>query len=457
VLARPQLRFTLAAITFVLTLFMRTRDISRHFWLLGDQIRDWAIALGPIGSLPLVGPPTHVHGYTIGPAFYWILWCIRVVVGPFFQNLPHSGGIGQAILQSGVDVLLLFAVWKRTQSVCLGLTTIALLATAPFDMALAAVVWNPVVGAILAKAATALILLDWHRGSLVRTGLTATIAWSAVHAYTGTIFVALSVFAALLADPLLRSEWPVLRRRALVIGGAVAALQLPYVIHQAVTRFGDSGMTAVSSSLTEMLAGRESPRLAASTISYIGALTSIQSVPGSTATWVSILLLCAAWVAVHYRRDATLLIILLLPQAGAILGYALWFGDLDSYYYLSLAPAAVLTVVFAMATVTPTRIGGAAAAVVLAGAIALMPARARTAATLFSMPEYRALVAGSRHIAGRGQPIQSIRTEFDLPPTSDPEFIFRVLGGRIDRWAPWAAVILADGRVEYIQRPPGGS
>lgn len=436
---------------FVYLAILRTRHISETFWLLGDQIRDWSIALGPMTSLPLVGPPTHVHGYTIGPAFYWILWCIRVVVGPFFQNLPHGGGIGQALLQSAVDGLLLTAVWKRTQSVWLGLTTVTLLATAPFDLALSAVIWNPIVGSILATAATALMLLDWHRGSLARTAVTAAIAWSAVHAYTGTIFVALGVFAALLIESCVRRDWVDLQRRAFVIAGTVAVLQVPYLIYQMTTGFGDSGMTAVTSSLARMSTGREPLRLAASARFHVEALTSIQAVAGSTATWAWILILCASSMAVRHRRDATLLTVALLPQATAILGYALWFGDLDSYYYLSLAPAAVLTVVLGTAAVIPRRAAHFAGIAFLAGALAIVPARARHAATLFRMPEYRALVAGSKEIIKRRQPMQSIRTEFDLHPTSDPEFIFRILGGRIDRRAPWRAVIFPDGRVEFLQ------
>jgi hypothetical protein len=157
---------------------------------MGDQVRDWAIALRPFASLPLVGPPTHVHGYTIGPAFYWILWAIRVLTGPFFRNLPHGGGIGQAVLQSGADALLLVALWKRTTSVWPALIVAALLATTPFDLALAAVIWNPVVGSILAKTAIALVLLGWHRGSLVRIAIIGAVAWCAVQAYTGAIFVA---------------------------------------------------------------------------------------------------------------------------------------------------------------------------------------------------------------------------------------------------------------------------
>ena len=37
--------------------------------------------------------------------------------------------------------------------------------------------------------------------------------------------------------------------------------------------------------------------------------------------------------------------------------------------------------------------------------------------------------------------MRSIKPEFELPPTTDPEFIFRILGGRIDRRAEWRAVI----------------
>ena len=87
-----------ADLIFGVTLSFRVREIGDHFWLLEDQIRDWSIPLGSFSELPLVGPLTHFGGYTIGPAFYWILWAIPVTVRPWFQNLPHAGGIGQAML-----------------------------------------------------------------------------------------------------------------------------------------------------------------------------------------------------------------------------------------------------------------------------------------------------------------------------------------------------------------------
>ena len=170
-------RISIPLLTFALTLFLRVRGISRHFAMLGDQIRDWGIALGPFSELPLVGPATHVGGYTIGPAFYWILWAIRVTVGPWFSNLPHAGGIGQAIVQSAADALLLVAIWRRTGSVWIAVAAIILIATAPHDLALAALVWNPMMGSALAKIATALVLLGWPFRSMIGVAVTAAVAW----------------------------------------------------------------------------------------------------------------------------------------------------------------------------------------------------------------------------------------------------------------------------------------
>lgn len=445
------LRVTVLLITVALLFVVRVRGVSRDFWLLGDQIRDWSIALGPFTSLPLIGPPTHVGGYTIGPAFYWILWFIRVVVGPWFQNLPHAGGIGQALLQSGVDSLFLVAVWKRTGSAWLGLTAVVLLATAPFDLALSATIWNPVVGSILAKAATALILLDWHRGSLARVGMTAAIAWIAVHAYTGAIFVALSIFGALIVNECLRRDVRAVWQRGLVIAGVVGALQIPYAIHQLSNRFSDAAMGAVSYSIAGFMSGREGLRLTKSATYYVEALTSIQASPWPVTASLWILLGCGAIVAVRHRHDPVLLSVTLLPQLAAIVGYAVWLGDLDSYYYLSLMPAAVMTILLGTTALLPLRVAHMICVALFVGVLAIVPVRLRLASTMFRMPTYRALVAGSREVVKRREPMRLIETEFELPPTSSPEFIFHILGGRIDRQGKWRAVILSDGRVTYLQ------
>jgi hypothetical protein len=151
------------------------------------------------------------------------------------------------------------------------------------------------------------------------------------------------------------------------------------------------------------------------------------------------------------------LTVTLLPQATAIAGYALFLASLDSYYYLSLMPAAVLTVVLG-ATPLPSsshRLSRVVGIALFVGALCIAPARLHFAATMHRLPEYQALVAGSRTIASRGQPVRAIETEFSLPSTSDPEFVYRVLGGRIEPESPWVGVITSKGSV--IFRNVGGA
>lgn len=415
--------------------------------MLWDQIRDWGIALGPFTDLPLVGPPTHFRGYTIGPAFYWVLWTLRVTIGPWFDNLPHAGGIGQALLQSAADALLLAAVWKRTRSLPIALVTVVLVATSAYDIALAPLVWNPVMGSILAKTAIALVLLDWPHGSHGRVAIVSLIAWSAVHSYTGAVYVALGVFAAMVAPWVFERRWRQAAAYAAVIAGAVAVLQLPWAIHRLSSREGEPIMGVVTGSLSQVLTGRASPRVELSLRGYADAFSFIQGFPNRVPAAGWILLAAAVITAVRYRRDPALLTVLLLPQALAIIGYALFQGGLDHYYYLSLMPAAVLTVVLA-ATAMP-RFANAVASLMLVAALAAVPARLTFAATMHRMPEYAPLVEGSRRAVRQRQPMRAIETEFTLPAPSDPTFVYRILGGAIDPTSPWVARIRKTGDVDF--------
>jgi hypothetical protein len=436
-------------LAFALTLAVRVHGISRHFALLGDQIRDWGIALGPFSELPLVGPATHVGGYTIGPAFYWILWAIRVMVGPWFSNLPHGGGIGQAIVQSGADALLLSAIWRRTDSVWIAVAAVVLIATGPHDLALSALVWNPTMGQALAKIATALVLLGWPLRSLNGVAATAAIAWSAVHAYTGAIFVTLGVFAAILGGLLFRGEHARALRAAAVIAIVIAILQVPIMVYQLSHRA--AAMGAVTGSVGRILSGQALPDFAGSWAAFAGAFTFIQGAPWHQHGWlVWVLAACAVIVTVRYRRDPVLLAVTILPLALAVTGYAFFVGHAhEAYYYLSLMPAAVLTVLLGLTALPSAKTARATAVCLAIAALAITPSRVRFASTLPRMPEYGALVDGSRFLVERGFPVRAIRTEFQLPHTADREFLYRILGGRLDPSSPVSALIARDGQVTY--------
>ena len=162
-----------------------------------------------------------------------------------------------------------------------------------------------------------------------------------------------------------------------------------------------------------------------------------------------ILIGCAVALAFYYRHDPVLLAVTLLPQIAAVAGYAVWAGDLEHYYYLSLMPAAIITTLLAAAALVPVRFAHIAGVVFLAGAIAIVPSRLRAAAALPRLPSYGVLVSASRQIVRLKQPMRTIEPQFALPPSTDPTFIFRILGGRIDRQAEWRALVAPDGRVTY--------
>ena len=342
-------RALLSLLVFAAAVAIRVRGITEHFWLLGDQIRDWGIALRPLAELPLVGPATHVGGYTIGPAYYWLMWALRLVIGPWFDNLPHAGGIGQAIVESAADAVLFVAIWHRTQSVWVGLAAATLIATAAYDVALSAIVWTTVVASAFGKFAIAAILAGWHRKGAARVALIAALAWSAVHIYTGAVFVTVGVFAALLVEPLLRPSRTDTVKAVAAIVAVVAALQIPYVVHQLQRQFAEPAMGAVTEGVARILTGDAPPEIAKSVSGYAAAFHFIQVEPWSVPAAPWILLMLTLVAAVRYRRDPALLMLLLVPQATALAGYALFLGALDHYYYIPVIPVAVLAMVLAIA------------------------------------------------------------------------------------------------------------
>lgn len=111
-------------------------------------------------------------------------------------------------------------------------------------------------------------------------------------------------------------------------------------------------------------------------------------------------------------------------------------------------PAAVLTVLLGATALGAGRSARLVEIAALAAALAIVPIRLRAAATFNRMPEYEILVRASRAVVARDQPMAAIEADF-LPPTADPEFIFCILGGRIDRKAEWRTQIDWSGRVTY--------
>src|SRR5262249_24223043 len=90
---------------------------------------------------------------------------------------------------------------------------------------------------------------------------------------------------------------------------------------------------------------------------------------------------------------------------------------------------------------------------VLLGAVLLsLPWRLPSAWSEFRMPEYGRLVRASREILRRTPEIQEIRAEMDLQPSTQPDAIYKFLGGRVTSPAPFAATIGPQGDVTFRPR-----
>jgi hypothetical protein len=208
-------------------------------------------------------------------------------------------------------------------------------------------------------------------------------------------------------------------------------------------------MAAVTGSVTDILSGRSSVRLSDSVAGYLRAVNGIEIRPWHFAFTGWLLVASGMVVAIRYRRDVPILMMTIFPTLLCIAGYAFFLSALDNYYYFSVMPAAVLMVVLAITSVVPARASRIVAIVLVVGAIAIVPARRSDAMTIHQMGEYGVIVHASRVIVDRGTPVRAIRLDFPLPPTNDPEFVYRILGGRIDPASPWVAVILRSGEVAY--------
>ena len=444
-------RATVIAV-FVYLMTVRTWGISDTFWLLGDQIRDWRLALLPFGELPLTGAPSSVGGVGLGPIYYWTLWVCRLVVGPWVNNLPHAGGIGLSLMQSVADCVLLAAVWRKSGS---GLTVVALtllLATSPLDMALSATIWNPTLSVLLVKLTLALLLLAPRRPSLGWAVATTATGWLAVQAHATAIFVAAPAIGAFVVAELAERSWKGALRRASASIGVVLLLQVPFLLHLVLGGSLDSvGPTAVIGQVSATAVAPDTVRVGDAFSAIVSATDFILLRPWSPAGTAAVLSIALALAAYRCRNDLLLASASVLPVVTATMGFAFWQLAYDQYWFLTLMPS-ILIVLWCALTVHTRAVPLVGVALVVAAVVA-QPWRILDAHTFARLPAYGALVEGSAQIYRYTQEMTEIQVDFELDPTTDREFLYRILGGRVAPDAGFRASISTDGDVTFTAVP----
>ncbi len=481
-------RMAVAAIFFLYVLYIRVYDIADTFLMLGEQTRDWTIALGGITELPLTGAPSTAGGRGFGPVYYWLLWLGRNLVGPFTDFLPHAGGLTVALLQSAADAWLLLVLWRRVGPF-LALAMCLVIASAPFDIAISSVIWNPPVAAALVKMATAMALSLGDRPPRWQIAVTAMFAWCAVQAHLSAIFVA----APLLVASILRTDKPLasiddepkgsslqdaplaatdlqvrrsdlqvrrsddkpkglsLQERfknagatAALIAGVILILQIPYFI--AVMRDPAAPMgpaTAISN-----MANVEAFRIDRSYSAIVNGAGELLVRQSDSWRFQIPTLIAGVILLWRWRREPLVLAVSIGGLAAATLLFATWTRGFDSYWFLTLTTAMVLTYGMAIAAIPHRLALNAVGAVLLAGIVLLQPGRIEQSTAFFKYPPYRTMRIASYELAARAPVLRDIRVNFDgAHPTMDKYIIYRILGGRIDPSAPHQAFVNADGSV----------
>jgi hypothetical protein len=428
--------------------YFRTFQITEHFHLLGDQVRDWNWAMKPFSELPRVGTPTSQGGFCFGPVFYWTLWFIRITIGPFYENLPHSGGLGLAAIHSIADGILLLAILKRGIPIVASVAIMLLLVSSPFETALSGTIWNPGLSVSFVELATASFLMIPNAHWVLKTLVTSTAAWLAVQSHTQAIFFALSLLVYFIVEPWIVAGWRPALQRLLIIIAVIGVLQIPYATE--INKRHDISREQVGIVATSFTKPSLHPY--ASFTALVNALAELFGPHLSRTVVIGLILVAGGALLFAYRMHHEILAVALLPLFLVWLGYSfLSVGTLYTYWYMNLMASFVLLILFGF---TKSRFPILDKVSPLLGVFLLLlafvsqPARLAMRAQSTSYPYYAAIVRGAKEIVRNGTPVRSVIPP-SFPNEVEPAYLVRWLGGRVEQSADLIATIGVDGSVTY--------
>jgi hypothetical protein len=436
---------------FAYVFWFRVHGLEEDFVLKGDQLRDWDVVLRGVAGLPLGGVPSSAGGATVGPAYYWILWFIARLVGPAFDYLPHAGGLGISLLQSLSDIVLAWALRRRTGSLTVALAVVLLPASSVRDAVFSSTIWNPPVAEALLKLAIASVLADGGQ-SRAAAAFIALTAWAAVQCHTAGVLVAAPLLTWMAIAPALAGQRRASAVRVAVIIAVVAALQVPWVVKA--MSVGAQGQTQVGESLLEVV---QSPATALRPLASADALST--NLEGLLATpmvvpFFGVALVVGGGLLIALARDTRLAVCGPVPLLASIGAFALWQGPtFEQYWYLVCLPPAAITLL-AWVGFVPSPARRVAGLLVLAAMVAVQPARIPLVRTMAPYPGYGAMVRGCRQIVADDRPVATVVAPGPLMTAVDPLWLCSILNIRLEPDAMDVAVIdlASGGTVSYRAR-----
>jgi hypothetical protein len=164
-----------------------------------------------------------------------------------------------------------------------------------------------------------------------------------------------------------------------------------------------------------------------------------------------VLLIALALAAYRCRGDMLLASASVLPVVAATMGFAFWQLAYDQYWFLTLTPSIVL--VLWSALTAQARVVPLVSVALVVAAVVVQPWRILDSHTFARLPVYGALARGSMQIYHYTDEVTAIQADFPLEPTTDREFLYEILGGRVTPEARFRAAISADGNVTFAAVP----
>jgi hypothetical protein len=267
------------------------------------------------------------------------------------------------------------------------------------------------------------------------------------------VFVAAPVVASLPMRELLAHR----RHRALtcacMLAAVVFVLEVPFLADMLMQGAKRTSPSVVVANVAYTYEHPELLRPAAAFYALATACQVILLAPWSFAWFGTVFIVCGVVTAFRLRHDISLVCVTVIPLLATVAAFSFWQRPFDNYWFFTMAPSAALTIGLALTAWRPA--APVVSTVLVLLVMAAQPSRFAYAKTIHHLPEYGRLVRGSEEIRRRVPEIRRIETEFALPPTTDPYFIYEILGGRVTPSATYAATIETTGRVHFTRVADG--
>ena len=438
---------------------IRFDGIREHFYFFGDQCLAWDYVGRPFGQLPFFGASTTDGMYGWGPIYYWWVWLIRAVVGPWYGDMPVATALPMGMLCIAGETFLIFALLRRKTPwpACLAYALFAL--SSSYFNSLAVQPWAPPFAFALLNFAIGSTLLI---GSPVRPWQAAVIAALCVFATQGhpaALVVSCGIFAYLAVDALRNGSARLAAAIGLTIIGTIFLLETPYLATRILQPELFNRKSEAVRSLSQIIAN---PLLISPSRGFSFVFdVSRQIFLGWLSPWLSAAALAAATLAIVLRRGffRPEVYVSIVPLLGAAFGFSLYLTVLNKYWLVIFASCLYLTYVFGL--IEP--LGASRRAVFRGAAWALVALLAlqhagSLAEPLLRYPYYGIMERAAFRLAREGREIRGL-----LPPEIDAyektadsrnfNLLARWAGVKIDPAATYYAVVDQDGAVHFMDGP----